>query len=85
VGPLGVVVVKRDIEVGLECFDTLVEGLAHFDAEARVEYGAVEASDEGVGCGAFQPGPAGRDSVEFDFELVGWVSVPQASRPLSPE
>src|SRR4051794_18898609 len=77
---LGVVVDQPCIEIGLQRFDSFVEGLAHLHPEELVEDCAVEALDEAVGPGRANLGAAVLDAIQVEVELVG-VTVGPAELP----
>ena len=66
----GVVVGKPSVEIGLQRFDGLVEGLAHFHTKVLVEHGAVEALDKAAGLWRFDPGAAVLDAGEVEIEFA---------------
>ena len=70
VGPLGVVVGKPGIEIGLERLDAVVEAVPHGHAEELVEHGAVKALDKAIGAGRSDASAAVFDAVEVEIELV---------------
>lgn len=69
--PLGVVVDEPGVEISLECFDAVVEGVAHGHAEELVEDGAVETLDKAVGAGCPHLGTAVLDAGEMEIKFVG--------------
>ena len=77
---LSVVTDEPGVEIGLERFDGLVEGLAHLHPEELFEEDAVEAFDEAVGLGRSGLRAAMLDAVEVEIELGG---VPIGAAKLS--